>query len=137
MFNDQELLQLAIISFILVRVMRDQFRGEIVKRNLTLVPLRSQRLLIPWHIHKISFVVWTNQSGLCYCCYYQSIHLQKFMAIDFWFLLIIINIKIVFVKVMEILIKAFSNFQGHGCSWTSQGDNSELWQGNVRFELSN
>ena len=46
-------------------------------------------------------------------------------------------IKIVFVKVMEMLIKAFSNFQGHGCSWTSQGDNSELWQGNVGFELSN
>lgn len=54
-------------------------------------------------------------------------------------LLVSVNyyIKIVFVKVMEILIKAFSNFQGHGCSWTSQGDNSELWQGNVRFELSN
>ena len=40
-------------------------------------------------------------------------------------------------KVMEIPIKAFSNFQSHGCSWTSQGDNSELWQGNVGFELSN
>ena len=40
-------------------------------------------------------------------------------------------------KVMEIPIKAFSNFQSYGCSWTSQGDNSELWQGNVGFELSN
>ena len=38
---------------------------------------------------------------------------------------------------VEILIKAFSNFQGHGCSWTSQGDNTEHGQGNVGFELSN